>query len=231
MTKLSVSPSAFIRSSAAGTVLGGMGRRSHEMMTLLAAAGYDTIFAETVGVGQSEHTAWQFTDGFILVLQPGAGDELQGIKRGITELADILIINKADGPQRELARIARNQYENAMHYFSSLHSLWTPKVLTCSATEGEGIDQIWDILRLYHTIKLEDPFREEEKERKKKFWLTWSLGLSAHELLMNHPIIKSKIETAYVALHQKNASLFKTEFDIEQIMKSILQLTGPEKEN
>ena len=143
MQTLSLSSSAFVRPSPAGSLLGGIGRRSKEMMTLLVAAGYDLIFLETVGVGQSEHIAWQLTDGFILIIQPGSGDELQGIKRGITELADIIVINKADSNLKEASAITRSHYQNAIHYFYPLRQGWQPKVLTCSAKEGTGIDEFW----------------------------------------------------------------------------------------
>jgi LAO/AO transport system kinase len=222
MTNLSVSPNAFIRSSAAGSVLGGMGRRSYEMMSLLSAVGYDIIFMETVGVGQSEHIAWRFTDGFILVLQPGGGDELQGIKRGITELADIILVSKADGSQLELARLAKNQYQNALHYFSALRTGWIPKILTCSALTGEGIDDIWEVLRSYQEARNKNISAEDEKKQQKMYWLTWSLGITAHELLMNHPVVLDKLKGARMEMTENEISLFRTEFEIENVMKDII---------
>ena len=222
MTELSTSQHAFIRSSAAGAVLGGMGRRTYEMMTLVAAAGYDLIFVETVGVGQSEHMAWELTDGFILVLQPGGGDELQGIKRGITELADIVLVNKADGEMEGLAQVARGQYQNAIHYFSSLREDWKPKIVTCSALKGTGIDDVWGILRLYQTTRLSKGLLEEARNNQKLFWLTWTLGITANQLLMNHPAVKHQIEKAKETLIEKEASLFQTEFKIENIMRHLL---------
>lgn len=222
MTELSTSRNAFIRSSAAGSVLGGMGRRTYEMMTLVAAAGYDIIFVETVGVGQSEHLAWQFTDGFILVLQPGGGDELQGIKRGITELADIVLVNKADGDMAALAKVAKGQYQNALHYFSALREGWTPKIVTCSALKGMGIDDVWDILRLYQDTRNSRGLLDEARNRQKLFWLTWSLGITANEMLMQHPTIKHKTEQANLALSDQGISLFQAEYEIENTMKDIL---------
>ena len=225
MTELSTSPSAFIRSSAAGTVLGGMGRRTYEMMTLVAAAGYDLIFVETVGVGQSEHVAWQFTDGFILVLQPGGGDELQGIKRGITELADIVIVNKDDGSMEELARVSLAQYRNALHYFSSIRDGWTPKIAKCSALNHQGIDDVLDILRLYQNARQTGTEWEETRHRQKSFWLNWSLGIAANQLLLNHPLVKRKIEESGDVLQTPQASLFQVEYDIENTMKALLDLS------
>lgn len=222
MAGLSASPSAFIRSSPAGTVLGGMGRRTHEMITLLAAVGYDLILVETVGVGQSEHIAWRFTDGLVLVVQPGGGDELQGIKRGITELADIVIVNKTDGAMTDLAGIAKNQYQSALHYFSSLRPGWTPKVVNCSAQEGKGIDDVLDIIRLYYDNRLKNTSMAEERKKQKEFWLTWSLGITANQLLMNHPVISEKLKEAHSHMAQKNISIFKTAFTIEKAMKALL---------
>ena len=221
MTELSTSQHAFIRSSAAGSVLGGMGRRTYEMMTLVAAAGYDIIFVETVGVGQSEHLAWQFTDGFILVLQPGGGDELQGIKRGITELADIVVVNKADGDLAALAKVASAQYQNALHYFSSLREGWIPKIVTCSALKDTGIDHVWDILRLYQSTRQNEGQWEETRNKQKLFWLTWSLGITANQMLMTHPIIKQQFLEANEALLKKEVSLFKAEYEIENTMKDL----------
>ena len=229
MTELSTSPHAFIRSSAAGSVLGGMGRRTYEMMTLVAAAGYDLIFVETVGVGQSEHIAWQFTDGFILVLQPGGGDELQGIKRGITELADIVLVNKADGDMKPLAEVAKGQYQNALHYFSALREGWVPKIVTCSALKDTGIDDVWDILRLYQSTRQDEGHWEETRNRQKLFWLSWSLGITAHQLLMTHPTVKHQVEEANEALREKEASLFQAEYEIENTMKDLLNAL-PSKE-
>lgn len=228
MSGLSTSGDAFVRSSPAGSVLGGMGRRSHEVMTLLAAAGYDMIFVETVGVGQSEHTAWQFTDGFILVVQPGGGDELQGIKRGITELADIVIVNKTDGVLADLARLAKTHYQNAIHYFTSLRNNWTPNTLTCSSVTGEGIEEVLACLISYKQTFTSATTLREERKRQKAFWLNWTLGITANQLLVNHPIIKDRLEKAMSDIESKNTLVFKTAFDIENLMRSIIY---PKNEN
>jgi LAO/AO transport system kinase len=221
MSKLAVSSKAFIRSSAAGQVLGGMARRSMEMMLLLETAGYDIIFLETVGVGQSEHMAWQFTDGFILVIQPGGGDELQGMKRGITELTDILVINKADGALAPLARMAKAQFETALHYFSPLRSNWEAKVVTCSAIEGTGIPD------LYQTIQsFEENLNAGDivitRNRQQNMWLHWSLELLAKKLVMQHPVITQKLETVKAKLQESNGSPFRAEYEIEHLMKSLI---------
>jgi LAO/AO transport system kinase len=192
------------------------------MITLLAAVGYDLILVETVGVGQSEHTSWQFTDGFILVVQPGAGDELQGIKRGITELADIVIVNKADGAMSELARLAKTQYQNALHFFSPLRTGWEPKIVTCSALEGQGIDDVLRIIRLYRDIRLQNTSLEEERKKQKTSWLTWSLGITANQLLMNHPVIQANLKDATEKMKIGDISIFKTAYAIENQMKTLI---------
>ena len=231
MSGLSTTPSAFIRSSPAGSVLGGMGRRSYEMITLLAAVGYDLIFIETVGVGQSEHTAWQITDGFILVVQPGGGDELQGIKRGITELADMVIVNKADGPLAALADLSKQQYQNALHYFSPLRQGWEPKITTCSAQEGTGIDNVLENIRLYQDIRFRNTSPTEERKRQETFWLSWSLGITANQLLMNHPIVKEKFRDAFSTSGTESVSVFKTAFEIENLMKMIIDPSNLKSES
>jgi len=163
MTKLSNHPDAFVRSSPAGDVLGGLGRRTFETMTLLEAAGFDLVLLETVGVGQSEHLAWSFTDGFLLVLQPGAGDELQGIKRGITELSDIVLVNKADHDMKSLADIARAQYAQALHYLTPSREGWEPKVLACSAQTGYGLPE-WSVEQTAQELILRQPIVREKLE-------------------------------------------------------------------
>lgn len=226
MHGLSVSPFAFVRSSAAGPVLGGISRRSFEMMTLLEAIGYDIILLETVGVGQSEHIAWQLTDGFILVLQPGAGDELQGIKRGITELADIIIVNKSDGSLKEVAMVSKSQYQNAIHYLSPLRNYWQPRVLSISAIEGRGIDEFWDVLRLYIDSQLKTDKMDMIRSRQNRFWLSWSLGNTAHQLLINHPLVQQKLNEGLAHIENHGVSMFKTEFDIEEVMKGLIIPSG-----
>lgn len=226
MPSLSSSAKAFVRSSPAGTLLGGIGRRSRELMTLLAAAGYEMIFLETVGVGQSEHIAWQLTDGFILVVQPGAGDELQGIKRGITELADIILVNKADTDLEKAAAITKSHYQNAVHYFSPLRNDWEPKVLTCSAQEGKGIEDFWQILRSYRTSRLQNGTYLQDRRRQDKFWLTWTLEITARDLLLQHPLVNQKLREGLLKLDQDVSQLYQTEFEIESSMRQLIRLSN-----
>lgn len=226
MPTLSATPAAFIRPSPAGTLLGGIGRRSRELMTLLAAAGYNFIFLETVGVGQSEHIAWQLTDGFILVVQPGAGDELQGIKRGITELADIILINKADGDLAKAAALTKSHYQSAAHYFTPQRKGWETKVLTCSTLEGKGIEEFWQVLRSYRNLRLHGEEHLRDRKRQDKFWLSWTLEITARNLLLEHPLVNQKLQEGLLKLDQDVSQLYQTEFEIESSMRQLMRLSN-----
>ena len=155
MQRLAQAQGAFIRPSPAGTTLGGIARRTREAALVCEAAGFDLIVIETVGVGQSETAVADMVDGFLLLLAPGGGDDLQGIKRGIVELADLLVINKADGDLLPAARRAKADYQAALHLLRPASAAWTPEVLTCSALHGEGIEEVWDAV-LRHRLELED---------------------------------------------------------------------------
>ncbi|HEX5204418.1 MAG TPA: methylmalonyl Co-A mutase-associated GTPase MeaB, partial [Actinoplanes sp.] len=151
MARLAVEPMAFVRPSPARGPLGGVAPRTREAILLCEAAGFDTVFVETVGVGQSEIAVRQMTDCFVLLLLAGAGDELQGVKRGIVEMADILAITKADGANREAAARARSDYAGAMQLFPPAEDRWSPPVLTTSALEGEGIHELWAAVLAHQT--------------------------------------------------------------------------------
>jgi LAO/AO transport system kinase len=139
MEELSVAKNAFIRPSPSAGSLGGVARKTRESIVLCEAAGFDTIFVETVGVGQSEIAVHSMVDFFLLIQLAGAGDELQGIKRGIMEMADGIAINKCDGTNIDKSNVARAQYQNALHIFPAPDSGWNPEVITCSAIENSGI--------------------------------------------------------------------------------------------
>ena len=149
MEALSVDPHAFIRPSPSSGSLGGVARKTRETIVLCEAAGFDTIFVETVGVGQSEVAVYAMVDFFLLLMLAGAGDELQGIKRGIMEMADAIIINKADGDNRAKADMAASQVRNSLHYFPIPVSGWIPLATTCSALTSEGIADVWKIVQDY----------------------------------------------------------------------------------
>ena len=155
METLARRPEAFIRPSPSGNTLGGVTRRSRETLLLCEAAGFDAIIVETVGVGQSETRVADMTDMFVLLLQPGAGDQLQGIKRGIMELADLILVNQADDGREELARNSAREYQHALHLLRPRSKHWTVEVATCSARDNEGIDTAWDAV-MRHQAALDD---------------------------------------------------------------------------
>ena len=144
MTELAKSPAAFIRPSSAGAQTGGVARRTREAILICEAAGFDTVLVETVGAGQSETSVAEMTDMFLLILPPAAGDELQGLKRGIIELADLILVNKADGDLRDHATRSAAEYANAVHLIRPAHPEWQVAVRAVSALTGDGIDAVWE---------------------------------------------------------------------------------------
>lgn len=152
MEELSTDPDAFIRPSPSAGTLGGVARKTRESIILCEAAGFDTILVETVGVGQSETAAHSMVDFFLVLMLAGAGDELQGIKRGIMEMADTIVITKADGNNIQKAEMARVEYKNALHLFPPAPSKWAPRVMTCSSLERTGIADIWEAIRDYVSV-------------------------------------------------------------------------------
>jgi LAO/AO transport system kinase len=150
MPTLAADPGTFIRPSPSGGALGGVARHTREAMLLCEAAGYDAVIVETVGVGQSEYTVASMVDFFLVLLLAGAGDEIQGLKKGILELADALAINKADGDNRGPAQTAAKVYELALHLLQPSSPRWHPPVLTCSALEMTGIERIWETVIEHH---------------------------------------------------------------------------------
>lgn len=170
METLSREEAAFIRPSPSRGALGGVAQRTRETMLLCEAAGYDVILVETVGVGQSEYEVAGMVDFFLVLMLPNAGDELQGIKRGIMELADALVVNKADGESVGLARRTRRHYRNAMNLISRSDS-WTPRVLMCSATENRGIREVWDMIAEYRDIATANGELERKRAQQNAQWL------------------------------------------------------------
>lgn len=170
MERLAVDPNAFIRPSPSSGTLGGVGRKTRETMLVCEAAGYDVVIIETVGVGQSETTVASMVDFFLVLMIAGAGDELQGIKKGVLEMADAIVINKADGDNLLRAEIARKEYQTALNMLMPNSPNWSPPVLTCSAVEGRGIDTIWETI-LAHRDKL--TISGEMAEKRKTQALDW----------------------------------------------------------
>ena len=174
MERLSLEQNAFIRPSPSGGTLGGVARRTRETMVVCEAAGYDVIIVETVGVGQSETTVASMVDFFLVLMLAGAGDELQGIKKGVLELADAIAINKADGNNIENAEKAKIEYEKALSLLTPASSIWSPPVLTCSAVTMAGIKEIWQIIVDHHK-KFERSGELSNKRRKQALDWLWAL--------------------------------------------------------
>jgi len=190
MEKLSVEENAYIRPSPSGSTLGGVARKTREAMLVCEAAGFDVIIVETVGVGQSETEVSSMVDFFLVLMLAGAGDGIQGIKKGVLELADAVAINKADGDNIEKAKRARKEYEAALHLLMPSTSTWTPPVVTCSSTEMTGIDEIWNIVLDHRDRMTKSGEIETNRKRQAVNWM-WSLveeGLK--EIFFSNPDIR-----------------------------------------
>ena len=181
MERLSSQPDAFIRPSPSAGSLGGVARRTRETIFLCEAAGFDTILVETVGVGQSEITVHAMVDFFLLLALAGAGDELQGIKRGIMEMADAIAINKADGDNFTAAQRARVQYRNALHLFPLAATGWAPPVLTCSAATGDGLDRVWQAVLDYAAHTQENGSFDRRRREQARHWLRETIEMQLRE--------------------------------------------------
>lgn len=212
MEELSRKEEAFIRPSPSEGTLGGVAQKTRETMLLCEAAGYDVILVETVGVGQSEYQVAGMVDFFLVLMLPGGGDELQGIKKGIMELADALVINKADGDSEKLARIAKSQYTSAMNLLRHT-SFWTPQVMTCSALKMINIDAVWGMLLDYYFRALEAGAFESKRAQQNRDWMhhlvneMLMLKLSQNaEVKRRLPALEQSVEnhemTAYAAARE-----------------------------
>lgn len=182
MNNLSVNKSAFIRPSPTSGVLGGVNRLTRESILVCEAAGFDTILVETVGVGQSETVVASMVDFFLVLMLPGAGDDLQGIKRGVMEVADMLVINKADGNNESLATSARNDYSHALKLLTPEDAAWCPPVLTCSALLNQGLDQIWQKILSFRDIQTNNGQFRNKRQLQLQNWLDSTL----EQLLMSN---------------------------------------------
>lgn len=173
MEELARRPEAFIRPSPAGGTLGGVARRTREAMLLCEAAGFDVVLVETVGVGQSEVAVADMVDSFLLLLAPGAGDELQGVKRGIVELADVVVVNKDDGDLAAAAARATADYQHALHLVRPRSDAWSPRVLRCSALVGTGISEVWDTVVAHREAVRESGDLDARRREQARAWM-WS---------------------------------------------------------
>ncbi|MGC6429677.1 MAG: methylmalonyl Co-A mutase-associated GTPase MeaB [Jejuia sp.] len=185
---------AYIRPSASGETLGGVARKTRESIVLCEAAGFDIILIETVGVGQSEIAVHSMVDFFLLLKLAGAGDELQGIKRGIIEMADAIAINKADGDNKKAAKLAKVEFNRALHLYPQKTSGWTPKVALCSAVENEGIDTIWQLISKYITLTKSNNYFDKKRNEQNKFWLIQTIESRLKSDFFNEGKVKVALE-------------------------------------
>jgi len=199
MERLSVAQNAFVRPSPSAGSLGGVARKTRETIILCEAAGFDVIFVETVGVGQSETAVHSMVDFFLLIQLAGTGDELQGIKRGIMEMADGIAINKCDGNNIERAQVAKNQFASALHLFPMPPSNWTPQVQTCSAIEHIDIDKVWKMIVDYQDFTKKNGYFEKKRAEQSKYWLYETID----EAIKNYFYKNPKIEKLLVEYEQK----------------------------
>lgn len=199
---------AFIRPSPAGTSLGGVARKSRETIILCEAAGFDTILIETVGVGQSETAVHSMVDFFLLLKLAGAGDELQGIKRGIMEMADAIVINKADGDNLKNAKIAKLEFNRALHLYPPKDSGWQPKVLLASALKNEGIIAVWELIQAYLELSKHNAFFDHKRKEQNKFWLLQTIEDRLKSDFYNNSIIKKELQNQLQLIEEGKTSPF-----------------------
>jgi LAO/AO transport system kinase len=171
MEELVKDKNAYIRPSASGATLGGVARKTRETITLCEACGFDTIIIETVGVGQSETAVHSMVDFFLLLKISGAGDELQGIKRGIMEMADAIVINKSDGDNIKKSQLAKVEFNRALHLFPAKSSGWNPTVTTCSSISTEGIDVVWETILSYLELTSSNQYFDEKRQEQNQYWM------------------------------------------------------------
>ena len=193
MEKLSVHPDSFIRPSPSAGSLGGVARKTRETIILCEAAGFDKIFVETVGVGQSETACHSMVDFFLLIQLAGTGDELQGIKRGIMEMADGIVINKCDGDNVERCQLAATQFRNALHLFPMPESGWTPQVLTYSGFYAYGIKEVWDMIYQYIDFVKANGYFDHRRAEQAKYWMYETINEHLHNSFYQNKTIADMI--------------------------------------
>ena len=208
MEDLSGDKNAYIRPSPSAGSLGGVARKTRETIVLCEAAGFDHVFIETVGVGQSETAVHSMTDFFLLLMLAGAGDELQGIKRGIMEMADAIAINKADGNNIEKAEMAKSQYQNALHLFPQKESGYEPVVLTCSAANKNGIAEIWQQIIEFRNLTLKNGYFEKKRNQQSIYWMHETIKEQLNSDFYQNQEIKEKIKELENAVLNNTISSF-----------------------
>lgn len=193
MEQLAVHPNAFIRPSPSGGSLGGVARKTRESMLVCEAAGFDVIIVETVGVGQSETTVASMVDFFLVLQISGAGDELQGIKKGVLEVADAIVVNKADGDNINRAKLAKKQYETALHLVKPTSPNWMPPVMTCSAVEKTGLEEVWETIINHKKIMTNTGELQQKRREQAMSWMWFLVNEGLEVWFYQHPEVKSRL--------------------------------------
>lgn len=219
METLSVLPEAYIRPSPASGTLGGVARKTREAMLLCEAAGYNTLFIETVGVGQSETAVHSMVDFFLVLMLPGAGDELQGIKRGIIEMADMIAVNKADGDSRDSAERAAQQYKNALSFYSERESDWKAPVVTCSALNALGLDELWNEIERYVTQSRKNGWFDQKRKSQSIEWMYESVELLLNEMFYGNEEVSQKLKNFEQKVEKGSISSFKAASELIKLFR------------
>ena len=214
MEKLSVHPDAFIRPSPSAGSLGGVARKTRETIVLCEAAGFNNIFVETVGVGQSETAVHSMVDFFLLIQLAGTGDELQGIKRGIMEMADGIVINKADGDNIQRAQLAQAQFRSALHLFPPTESGWSPEVLTYSGYFELGIPEVWDMIDRYFAFVDANGYFERKRSQQARYWMYETIDEQLRAHFYNNPEIEQMLAAKEIRVLNNQQSSFTAARDI-----------------
>jgi LAO/AO transport system kinase len=194
MEKLANDPNAFIRPSPSAGSLGGVARKTRETIALCEAAGFNYIFIETVGVGQSETAVHSMTDFFLLLMLSGAGDELQGIKRGIMEMSDLIAITKADGNNIEKSTLAKALYSNALHLFPPTESGWVPTAMTTSAVTKEGLEEVLNMIESYFALTENNGYYRHKRREQARYWMYETIEEELKNKFFGNPKIKGLLE-------------------------------------
>ncbi|HEX8270371.1 MAG TPA: methylmalonyl Co-A mutase-associated GTPase MeaB [Flavobacterium sp.] len=208
MEELVKDPNAFIRPSASGETLGGVARKTRETITLCEAFGFEVIIIETVGVGQSETAVHSMVDFFLLLKISGAGDELQGIKRGIMEMADAIVINKADGDNIKKAKLAKVEFGRALHLFPAKKSGWTPVASTCSSVTQEGIPEVWEVISKFLDLTTANNSFEEKRKDQNQYWMLETINEQLKSRFYNDVAIAQMLEQTKKAVQNHEISPF-----------------------
>ena len=217
MEKLAIHPDSFIRPSPSAGSLGGVARKTRETIILCEAAGFDKIFVETVGVGQSETACHSMVDFFLLIQVAGTGDELQGIKRGIMEISDGIVINKCDGDNVDRCQMAATNFRNALHFFPMPESGWTPKVLCYSGFYGTGVKEVWDMIYEYFDFVKANGYFDYRRNEQSKYWMYETINEQLRLNFYHNPRIREQLQLAEQSVLQEQKTSFVAAQDLLEI--------------